>query len=196
MALVRYLPEEQLASTENPQPIILDTHLRFPLSARLLQQALAYRDPAGGGKAQRRPAPRMPWIFASHAAHDPQRKQQLEGLGTTIVLVPHEYCDTRTHNPLLQFVLGYLGQRGIRRLMVEGGPTIIGSLFAPQRPFPAGRPPVDLCVVTVSPSWVGPAGKHIPLPSQPAARSSLPRLSDPVYQQFGPDIVVLGRPNL
>ncbi|MEK7441655.1 MAG: RibD family protein [Chloroflexota bacterium] len=91
----------------NPQPIVLDSTLRTPLTARLLKH------------------PTHPlWVAASDP--DPQRQTQLETLGARIIRVDSD-SDGRAN---LVSLLDQLGELGIKRLMVEGGAQVIRSFLA------------------------------------------------------------------
>jgi 3,4-dihydroxy 2-butanone 4-phosphate synthase/GTP cyclohydrolase II len=90
----------------NPQPIVLDSTLRLPLTARLLKH------------------PSHPlWLAAS--CPDPQRQTQLEALGARIIRVG---ADSRGRVNLVS-LLDHLGELGIKRLMVEGGAQVIRSFL-------------------------------------------------------------------
>ena len=90
----------------NPQPIVLDSTLRIPLTARLLKH------------------PSHPlWVAATRP--DPQRQTQLEALGARIIR-----ADSDSQGQVnLASLLDQLGELGIKRLMVEGGAQIIRSFL-------------------------------------------------------------------
>ncbi len=91
----------------NPQPIVLDSTLRTPLTARLLKH------------------PTHPlWVAASRP--DPQRQTQLEALGARIICVT---SDSQGQVNLVS-LLDHLGELGIKHLMVEGGAQVIRSFLA------------------------------------------------------------------
>jgi len=88
----------------DPQPIILDSKLQYPLKARSLRNK------------------KRPWIFTS--ARSRSRKcRLLEAEGAQIIVVPH---DRRGHVNL-RAVLKHLRCSNIRTLLVEGGSHIITS---------------------------------------------------------------------
>jgi GTP cyclohydrolase II len=115
----------RLAGDEHPQPVVVDSRLRFPLDARLFGHPT-----------------RKPWIAAGERA-DPARAQALEAAGASILRLP-EQPDGRVD---LGALLDRLGHRGIASLMVEGGSAIITS-------FLAGRL-ADQLVLTIAPRLVG-----------------------------------------
>ncbi len=97
----------RLVDGRHPQPIIVDSHLRTPLTAKLLQH------------------PHPPLIAATDAA-DFRRAAALEKAGATVLRLPAA-PDGRVQLPAL---LHQLYDRGIRSVMVEGGAQIITSFLA------------------------------------------------------------------
>jgi GTP cyclohydrolase II len=97
----------RLAKGKDPQPVILDSTLRFPLDARALSHHL------------------LPWIFTTdRASHD--RKRELESLGVHIMRVR---CDE--YNQVdLPYVLRELHYLGVQTLLVEGGARVITAFFS------------------------------------------------------------------
>ncbi len=90
----------------DPQPVVVDSRLRFPLWARML-------------KGERRP-----WIFTTDAA-DNGRQAALEAAGARVIRLPAD------PNGLVNLtaLLAYLNGRHMRSLMVEGGATVISSFL-------------------------------------------------------------------
>lgn len=99
----------RLVDARDPRPVVLDSHLRFPLDARLL---------SGPG----------PWIVTSEDA-DPGRQVALEAAGAEILRLP---VDDDGHIRI-DHLLPALAARGIRSLMVEGGASVISSFLAARR---------------------------------------------------------------
>ncbi|KAF9015669.1 dihydrofolate reductase-like domain-containing protein, partial [Cyathus striatus] len=158
---VRHLPPAD-PPHHLPRPIILDSHLRFSLSSKLLAN---YN--AGTG--------RRPWILSIHS-DDPQwlaRKDALEHAGVKVISV-HTSDSLLPLPPLLQT----LHSLGIRSLMVEGGARIIASFFS-------SPDLLDNIIITVAPTIVGDDGLGYALPI------SLPTNFTHTHSQiFGPDTVV------
>lgn len=98
----------RLAPGHNPQPVILDSRLRTPLQAKLVQQAA-----------------RPVWI-ATTAAADPQQKARLERAGAQILVLPSDEHGRVSLAALLQ----ELAARGVRSLMVEGGAQVLTSFLS------------------------------------------------------------------
>ncbi len=91
---------------ENPQPVVLDSQLRFPLQARLLENS------------------KRPWIFTNRLEDDP-KAQLLSRRGCKIFSL-------KSRGPAqgnLDLMLAQLNEQGIRRLMVEGGARVIESFL-------------------------------------------------------------------
>jgi len=115
----------RLAGGKNPQPVIVDTHLRFPLTARLLQNPDLH-----------------PWLMTG-SPMDTTRRAALEAAGARIFEIP-----TLTNGLLdLKAILDQLGALGITSLMVEGGARIITSFLR--------RKLVNMLILTVAPTLVG-----------------------------------------
>ncbi|MGA9755613.1 MAG: dihydrofolate reductase family protein [Desulfobaccales bacterium] len=95
----------RLVSGPDPQPVVVDSRLRFPPYASLLKNR------------------RSPWIATSEAA-DPERQQALEAAGARVLRLQgsNGWVD-------LGGLLGQLGSLGINSLMVEGGAQIITSFL-------------------------------------------------------------------
>jgi riboflavin-specific deaminase-like protein len=115
----------RLAPGENPQPVILDSHLRTPSDAFVL---VSHPKPA--------------WI-ATTEGFDPEQRRLLEAAGARVLLLPADdsgWVD-------LPALLEYLDKMGIRSLMVEGGARVISSFLA------GGL--VDQVVLTIAPVFLG-----------------------------------------
>jgi len=97
----------RLASGPDPQPVVLDSHLRFPLDANLLRH------------------PRPPWI-ATTARAAPERQAALEAAGARVIRFPADDCG-RVH---LSALLDALADAGIKTLMVEGGSAVVTSFLS------------------------------------------------------------------
>ncbi|MES2669611.1 MAG: GTP cyclohydrolase II [Pseudomonadota bacterium] len=113
------------AEGHHPQPIVVDSRLRFPIDAKLLSH----------------PDHKV-WIATTHRA-DPQRVQRLEALGAEVLIVPADAADRVD----LAALMAQLRQRGVRNLMIEGGGRILTQIV--------NRQLFDLLVLTVAPLMVG-----------------------------------------
>ena len=92
----------------SPVRVVLDRRLRLPATAKLL--ATAHAVPT--------------WVITADAG-DPVRRQALEGMGVQVIQAPAD-SDGRLS---LSAGLRALGDRGITRLLVEGGSTLSASLL-------------------------------------------------------------------
>ena len=96
----------RLVTGPDPQPVIVDSRLRFPPYANLLRNG------------------RSPWIVANEGA-DPERRAALEAIGARV------FCLPATNGWVnLEALLKHLGEMGVNSLMVEGGAQIITSFLA------------------------------------------------------------------
>lgn len=115
----------RLVKGKDPQPIVVDSRLRFPLNANLLQNRS-----------------RPPLIATTYQADD-NRQKSLEAAGATVLRLPA----TAEGRVSLAALLERLAELGINSLMVEGGARIITSFFSERL--------VDHLVLTVTPWLVG-----------------------------------------
>lgn len=164
----------RLVEGVQPQPVILDTHRRIPSDAELFHH------------------PKGVWL-ATHVNGEGKdsavqsaraRKSTAEHSNLTIFdlpLNPQGHID-------LPALLRELGNKGIRRLMVEGGPTVIRAFLAAQL--------VDYLVVTIAPRFA--AGRNVlddPATDVDAGvRPVLPTLTDVHYTQAGEDTILWAVP--
>ena len=153
----------RLVPGPNPQPVIVDSRLRLPPTARLL----------GDGR---------PWIATTDAA-DRRRQAALEAAGARVVRLPADDAG-RVSLPAL---LAYLHRQGIRSLMVEGGAQVITGILADRL---ADRLVVTIAplllgglnaVATGRPSGPAALNGHL-----------LPALLRPRYRVVGRDVVLFG----
>jgi GTP cyclohydrolase II len=115
----------RLVEGKDPQPVIVDSRLRFPLEANLLCRH-----------------PLAPWIATSEQA-DHGRQRRLEAAGARVLRLP----SLANGDVDLAALLEQLGKCGLDSLMVEGGARIITSFLARQL--------ADHLVLTVVPRLVG-----------------------------------------
>ena len=142
----------RLCAGRSPQPIILDSHMRTPPSARLCQ----------GGTP--------PWIMTTRSYPE----SPAQAAGAKVFTVARGEGD----RVCLQQTLALLRQQGIKRLMVEGGASVITAFIQAQL--------VDALVLTVAPCLIGgyKALAH--------TREPLPRLSPLFTERLDDDLIVWG----
>lgn len=99
----------RLTAGPHPQPIVLDSHLRLPLTASLLKHPTKHL-----------------WLAATRPPVD--RAIALEAAGARILRLPAD----QVGRVALPALLDKLGELGIQRLMVEGGASVINA-FLEQR---------------------------------------------------------------
>ena len=115
----------RLIEGTSPQPIVLDSHLRIPMHARLLERT-----------------DRHCWLACTDA-NDPQQIGALQRRGAEVIRCRHD----RRGMVDLPDLLYQLGQRGIRSIMVEGGGQVITSFIEARL--------VDHMIITIAPRLVG-----------------------------------------
>lgn len=157
---------------KSPRPIVLDSWLRTPSTARLLQS----RGP-------------RPWIFATEAAEG-QRQAILEQAGARVFRMPADSAGRVDLHRLMATLTGL----GIRRLMVEGGAEVITAFLS--------QGLVDRLVITIAPVFVGgqrslerllhPKEATFPLVPSDAHGHGFPSLQEVRYEKLGRDLIVWG----
>jgi riboflavin-specific deaminase-like protein len=140
----------------DPRPVVLDSGLRFPLKAKLMGQAI------------------KPWIFCAAGA-DAEKREALKAAGAEVIAVGAGEVGLD-----LGEVLGALGKRGVRSVMVEGGARVIGAFLA------AGL--VDWALITIAPTFIG--GLKVVEELLPGA--AFPRLVESGIERVGEDVVIWG----
>lgn len=115
----------RLVEGTNPQPIVLDSSLRIPLQAKLLDRS-----------------DHRIWLACTDRS-DHGRASAVEGRGAELLRCHRDRRD-RVDLPNL---LALLGERGIRSIMVEGGGQVITSFLKARL--------VDQMIITIAPRLVG-----------------------------------------
>ncbi|MGH7612074.1 MAG: bifunctional diaminohydroxyphosphoribosylaminopyrimidine deaminase/5-amino-6-(5-phosphoribosylamino)uracil reductase RibD [Candidatus Dormibacteria bacterium] len=94
------------AEARQPARVVLDRRLRTPPSARLL------KSPGG------------PVLVATAEEPDPDRRRALERAGAEVLPLPQD-----SGGLSLPALLGELGRRQLTSVLVEGGPSVLGSFL-------------------------------------------------------------------
>lgn len=115
----------RLVEGTDPQPIVLDSSLRIPLQAQLLERT------------------DLPCWVACSERTDLERVRVVEGRGAKVIRCNRDLLGRVELGHLLQ----QLGQRGIRSIMVEGGSQVITSFLEARL--------VDQVIITIAPRLVG-----------------------------------------
>ena len=147
-----------------PKRVVFDTHLRTPVDGRLAMDA--YETPV---------------ILMAGPDADPERRKALEAAGCSVEVVPL----TVEGRLDLEAALERLGTLGIRRLLVEGGADIHGSLLT------AGL--ADQVSAYVAPRILGgadavPAVRGTPIADAEEALV----LEDVMWRRLGDDLLMQG----
>ncbi len=115
----------RLVQGPDPQPVILDSRLRFPLDARMLKEGT-----------------RRPWIITGNGA--PVRKEkELEKRGAHVIRMTSD----RNGHVDVRMLPAMLAALNVHALLVEGGAQVITSFLSARL--------VDQIVVTIAPLVVG-----------------------------------------
>ena len=110
---------------KNPQPIILDTRLRTPPDAYLVQRSDL-----------------SSWLVSGTAAAT-EHREAIQKAGAQVLA-----CDTTADGKIdLHDLMAVLAERKVNSIMVEGGAQVITSFFNARL--------VDLLVITIAPKLVG-----------------------------------------
>ena len=145
-------------ASRSPVRVVIDSHLRLPLASRLVQTARAVPT----------------WVVGGHDV-PPDRNQALREAGVVVLR-----ADIRDAGLDLSVAMRLLAERGITRLMVEGGPKIAAALVAADL--------VDAAVLLRSRQSIGPDGidalEGMPL----TALTQSPHLISRATETIGEDI--------
>lgn len=147
----------RLAEGDSPRPVILDSRLTCPPGARIFKH------------------PKAPWLVAG-AGVDAGRVESIEGAGGVVIPVSLG-ADARVD---LTAALEALAERGVGRLMVEGGAEVITSFLE--------QGAADILIITIAPVLLGGLKGVGDLTG-----SAPPNLEGMQVERYGDDIVVWGR---
>lgn len=156
----------RLVAGESPRPIVLDSHLRIPHTAKVLQPGNSVR----------------PIVFTTSESC-PEKQEALRALDACVIELPAD-----SHGWIsLKHMLPCLGKLGIKSLMVEGGGKIITSFIQTQS--------VDHLIVTVSLQMIGGISvldNSLPLNGHPGKLPMSLELSSMHWE--GTDMILHGDP--
>jgi diaminohydroxyphosphoribosylaminopyrimidine deaminase / 5-amino-6-(5-phosphoribosylamino)uracil reductase len=152
----------RLEGGRSPLRVVVDSSLRTPTSARILQTA--------GGPA----------LIATTTRADPERMAQLRELGVDV-----EVVDSAPSGVDLKALTAILGARGLISVLIEGGASVLGSAFDAQLVDKVVAMLAPRIIGSdTAPGAVGGAG----VPTLAAARL----LRDVSVEHAGPDLIVTG----
>ena len=153
----------RLVEGRNPTRIVLDTTLRTPLDAKIV-----------------RTVDQAKTLIFHGPGVDPKRAAALSELGVELVEIPMS-CGKVD----LDVVLKNLGGRGVVRLLVEGGPKVLASLFA--------RHHVDRVAAFVAPKLIGDASAPgLGSPHRALHMNEAVTLEKTRIKRLGPDVLFVG----
>ena len=169
-------PELTVRHVRGPDPIrvVLDTRLETPPGARML---------TSGSMAPT-------WIFHSGAA-PAERAGPLRAAGAELIEVRDATTTAtaaaaRADQVSIEAVLRALGERGVMRLLVEGGPTVHGTLLD------AGL--ADAAAIFVAPRFLADEAARSFAPAGPTLTIEESwSLVDAQVRRLGPDVLFEGR---
>ncbi len=153
----------------HPRPVVLDSRLRTPRGAALL-------DSTGP----------TPIIATSSEALSPERREELTAAGVHLLTLP---CNGSEDHLDLEVLLDQLGDRGVKSIMVEGGAEVITSFLRERL--------VNHLIITVAPMLVGGVSAlGNPLSPQKNGTSidAFPSLKDIHYQWMDTDLILRADP--
>jgi diaminohydroxyphosphoribosylaminopyrimidine deaminase/5-amino-6-(5-phosphoribosylamino)uracil reductase len=151
-------------SGRDPLRVVLDSALRLPASAAMLQQDST--------------APT--WVFCTRGA-DKKRRSKLEAAGAIIKTVPAASRGLLD----LKAVLITLGQAGVTSLLVEGGGTVHGSFLESAL--------VDQVLLFVAPTFIGEQGVPLATFPGRKKRIQMPHFKLSKTRRYGEDVLLEGR---
>jgi diaminohydroxyphosphoribosylaminopyrimidine deaminase/5-amino-6-(5-phosphoribosylamino)uracil reductase len=153
-----------MADPHQPLRVVLDSHARTPPTARVL---------AGGGA-----------LIAATAAAPGERVEALRAAGAEVLVLPADADEQVDVDALLDA----LGARDVLTLLVEGGGTLLGTLF--------DRRNVGRLYAVIAPVIIGAASAPSAVAGVGAAKmADAPRLHDLAVERLGEDTLISGRPS-
>jgi riboflavin-specific deaminase-like protein len=151
----------RLVHGENPVPVVLDSHLRIPPTAKLLQQR--------GRRA----------IIATLPRASAEREKSLIEAGARVVRV----AEARHGGVDLAELFRWLYEQRLKSLMIEGGSKVISSVLS--------QCLGDHLVLTIAPKFFGQNGVRALATLNCIRSLSAPCLTNVTFEKLGDDLVVL-----
>jgi len=153
-----------------PARIVLNPDLSVSPDSTLLQLGTTPDYPVG------------PVWIVTHAECDASRKAALEAAGAEVIELP---CDGRDHRLFLRLGLDVFWNRGVRRLLIEGGSRLLTTAVE------CGL--ADQLVAFVAPTLIGGESALSPLEGEgkPTMNQAI-RLSEVSVRRCGEDAMIMG----
>jgi diaminohydroxyphosphoribosylaminopyrimidine deaminase/5-amino-6-(5-phosphoribosylamino)uracil reductase len=150
----------------DPVRIIVDTHLRIPVNARVLA-------PAGGSET----------LIAVSDEVGSRRLKKLDGKGITFLM-----CPEKEGKIDLRALMDMLGKRSIASVLLEGGATLMGAMIRERL--------VDKFCIFKAPKILGGSdGRPMALGKGPSRMDQSIVLKDIRIRRFGEDLLITGYPD-
>jgi diaminohydroxyphosphoribosylaminopyrimidine deaminase / 5-amino-6-(5-phosphoribosylamino)uracil reductase len=150
----------------DPVRIIVDTHLRIPVNARVLA-------PAGGSET----------LIAVSDEVGSRRLKRLDGKGITFLM-----CPEKEGKIDLRALMDMLGKRSIASVLLEGGATLMGAMIRERL--------VDKFCIFKAPKILGGSdGRPMALGKGPSRMDQSIVLKDIRIRRFGEDLLITGYPD-
>ncbi len=174
-----------VSTTQQPRPIVVDPHDRWPLSHE--SRVLATQR-LGKGLA--------PFVVTAVREPDAAKRQLLESHGGKYIVLSTSGDAADPAQPA-RFswtdILASVAREGLCSIMIEGGGNIINTLLEP-----SNHELIDSVIVTIAPTWLGRGGVVVSpnrvydANNQATAAATL---ADVRWQQLGDDVILCGRLN-
>lgn len=150
----------------DPLRVVVDSRLRTPVRAALVRLTAESSAPT--------------WIFTTRAA-PPRRALALQRAGVEVIRVA-----ARRQRVDVKAMLAELARRGVHNLLLEGGPTLAGSLWRAQT--------IDRVAWFMAPRVLGDPQALPAMWGQPVAKMADARtLGDVSVRRLGQDVLIDGR---
>lgn len=151
---------------KHPLRVIVDTHLRIPLDARVLSQD-------SSGKT----------VIATGPHVKPEKRIQVERTGASVLV-----CPVKEGRIDLKALLVRLGEMEVTSLLVEGGATVAGSMIRERL--------IDKFMIFQAPKLLGgDDGVPMAAGTGARKMDECLLLKDMQVRRFGQDILLIGYPN-
>ena len=156
----------RLVEGRDPLRVIVDSHLRIPLGAKVIAEGAAHNT-----------------LIAAIGAADRERARELEALGAKVLLLGSDPARPQVD---LAGLLAELGRLGIRSVLVEGGARVITSLLSARL--------VNRLVVAIAPKIIGRGTEAVGELNINDLDSAI-TFTDFETHRLGPDVIFDGRLN-
>ncbi|KAL2916118.1 2,5-diamino-6-(ribosylamino)-4(3H)-pyrimidinone 5'-phosphate reductase [Polyrhizophydium stewartii] len=163
-------PPARISPPPQPRPVILDSSLRCPPTAKVLS--------------------RQPLVLTTQTRPDGSDEQTaaswlaLEDAGASIVTVPAGAGGRIDIAAALAIIAA---RHGVRSVMIEGGAQVIRECLSNAQVV------IDRLIVTIAPMVLGGGVHCVAGAADPQCVPAMPQLESPRYKQFGRDMVLCAR---